>query len=462
MADPNRPEFTCVACGDQSDNARMLPCGCIYCRDCLLNFFLFNIGDRVRWPPQCCGINVGVADVLWLDDEDLQQAFQDAEEESSVRNPLYCSRPQCSALLSNEQAEEESRIVTCVKCGTSTCKKCKQPAHGPADTECEEPDLDPGLRELAEQQEWKRCPHCRRMISRMHGCPHIRCQCGGHFCYLCGKSWTACTCQIGHDDLTEGEYMQAFGIDDDEDEWEEGQEIFERAQENIPPNWRAQRHMHPLTPTRHPIQPPERGSSSAPVDRFPPIPFDDNHENPLRGRSSYMAPPTPPIPNPLNAREIPRSTGSGSTSRRNNPREGSGLWSRPEPPPIEQPSLLHRLMDELRVTTRIQNPFFSRRQSPPRLLDPNMSHRERIRRHRERGANAIRQAQLDAEARQQESREPRGPARPASGNSTTAAAARESQNTPGPSPSRPLPRDSVSTSPTHPFPFMMRRPFPPR
>lgn len=49
-------------------------------------------------------------------------------------------------------------------------------------------------RQLALQQGWTRCPHCREVISRSYGCNSIRCRCGYEFCYMCGSRSRNHTC----------------------------------------------------------------------------------------------------------------------------------------------------------------------------------------------------------------------------------------------------------------------------
>ena len=43
------------------------------------------------------------------------------------------------------------------------------------------------------KRQWKfqRCPHCRLMVMRTEGCPHIICRCGGQFCYSCGGDYSS-------------------------------------------------------------------------------------------------------------------------------------------------------------------------------------------------------------------------------------------------------------------------------
>jgi hypothetical protein len=39
------------------------------------------------------------------------------------------------------------------------------------------------------EKKWKRCPSCRHVVERSHGCNHMKCRCGCHFCYACGEKY---------------------------------------------------------------------------------------------------------------------------------------------------------------------------------------------------------------------------------------------------------------------------------
>lgn len=61
---------------------------------------------------------------------------------------------------------------------------------------------------------YKKCPNCSRLIEKNGGCNHIRCHCGCHFCYKCGKRFT--TSDQCYDHLRE-EHGGFFDSDDDYD-----------------------------------------------------------------------------------------------------------------------------------------------------------------------------------------------------------------------------------------------------
>ncbi|KAK7726327.1 hypothetical protein SLS57_003413 [Botryosphaeria dothidea] len=76
--------------------------------------------------------------------------------------------------------------------------KCKETAHG--EEECREDEEMRSLMLLAQENKWKRCPRCQRMVERIEGCDDMLCVCGAAFCYICGVEWKsgeledACDC----------------------------------------------------------------------------------------------------------------------------------------------------------------------------------------------------------------------------------------------------------------------------
>ncbi|CDH50040.1 predicted protein [Lichtheimia corymbifera JMRC:FSU:9682] len=102
--------------------------------------------------------------------------------------------------------QPQRTMVECPKCHRGICLWCEHPWH---DDICKERptgrwrrkhDVSEMLlqnemnrqnsiaaRQLALQQGWTRCPHCREVVARSYGCNAIKCRCGYEFCYLCGS-----------------------------------------------------------------------------------------------------------------------------------------------------------------------------------------------------------------------------------------------------------------------------------
>lgn len=95
-----------------------------------------------------------------------------------------------------DDGDETVMEAECPSCRRMFCAQCKVEWHG--EIKCEEFQKlfkeeggrgDLMTMELAEQKNWKRCPHCKMYVERIEGCPHIQCRCGLQFCYSCGAKW---------------------------------------------------------------------------------------------------------------------------------------------------------------------------------------------------------------------------------------------------------------------------------
>ncbi|XP_062021356.1 E3 ubiquitin-protein ligase RSL1-like [Rosa rugosa] len=106
---------------------------------------------------------------------------------------FYCPFKDCSAMLIDDGAEVV-RDSECPNCNRMFCAQCKVPWH--AGIECaefkklkndEKGNEDIMLRNLAQKNQWRRCPKCRFYVEKLIGCDTMRCRCGTYFCYICGK-----------------------------------------------------------------------------------------------------------------------------------------------------------------------------------------------------------------------------------------------------------------------------------
>ncbi|KXT11548.1 hypothetical protein AC579_10324 [Pseudocercospora musae] len=111
----------------------------------------------------------------------------------------------------------QQRIFPCPTCLIAICTKCRQKAH--PDQDCDTSALDYEETMLA-QYGYKRCPRCRSGIKRMHGCSHVRCHCGAHFCWHCTKSIDDCLGDCGGDFDSDAEDED---MDEDENEEVDGE-----------------------------------------------------------------------------------------------------------------------------------------------------------------------------------------------------------------------------------------------
>lgn len=121
--------------------------------------------------------------------ESLEKALVEANVLNSDK--FYCPYSNCSALLDPSEcfstraslsSRLESSCVECTFCERFICVECGVPWHSSMSCEeyrnllVEERDVgDLPLHRLAENQRWRRCQQCQRMIEHTHGCYHMTC-----------------------------------------------------------------------------------------------------------------------------------------------------------------------------------------------------------------------------------------------------------------------------------------------
>jgi hypothetical protein len=170
LSNPRNPDVHCEACRDPKKYFDIIaaPCRHNYCRDCLRDLFKASLTDESLFPPRCCHLPIAVNSVDIFLTKELKEGFSVKEIEYGTPDRTYCSNPQCSAFIPPGYIDAD--IGTCTNCGTSTCITCKATAHVgdcPADYSLQE------LLHLAEENGWRRCYSCRRMVELDHGCNHM-------------------------------------------------------------------------------------------------------------------------------------------------------------------------------------------------------------------------------------------------------------------------------------------------
>ncbi|KAI0385235.1 hypothetical protein F5Y04DRAFT_208509 [Hypomontagnella monticulosa] len=178
MASHSHPEdslyqIECVSCLEGDEELRQLGCNCYWCRTCIRRYVNTALRDRTSWPPACHGHAFELEDVKWAGPSDLAEKFDEVLNERNQSDPLYCANPRCSALLDQIGLADGQNIVFCNVCKESTCRKCKG-MHGLGYEDCKWDGIDPGLKQVAEEENWKRCPHCGRMVEKKFGCDLLR------------------------------------------------------------------------------------------------------------------------------------------------------------------------------------------------------------------------------------------------------------------------------------------------
>ncbi|KAH8696929.1 hypothetical protein GQ44DRAFT_665987 [Phaeosphaeriaceae sp. PMI808] len=160
-----------------------------YCRSCLADLFRSSLMDTTLFPPRCCGIRIRSSSCVDLLPPELMKQCEEKEMEFTTPNPVYCSNRFCAQFIRPENVIAE--IATCPTCDAKTCTVCKNPNHKGL---CPQDPAVQVLMDIAGKKKWQRCYKCRTMVELHVGCYHMRCRCGGEFCYLCAKPWKTCSC----------------------------------------------------------------------------------------------------------------------------------------------------------------------------------------------------------------------------------------------------------------------------
>ncbi|KAJ4718701.1 RBR-type E3 ubiquitin transferase [Melia azedarach] len=196
----------CEICAERKEYDQMFRIeGCVhsFCSDCISKHVATKIRDNIT-TVTCPGLNC--KSILEFDDckpvipKQVLESWEKAlcEEMIDVSQRFYCPFKDCSAMLVNDnEGGGVIRESECPFCHRLFCAVCYVPWH--PGIGCEEFQRlnadergreDLMVRELAKEQKWSRCPHCKFYVERTQGCPHMSCRCKFQFCYGCGSEWT--------------------------------------------------------------------------------------------------------------------------------------------------------------------------------------------------------------------------------------------------------------------------------
>ncbi|KAF2125752.1 hypothetical protein P153DRAFT_299210 [Dothidotthia symphoricarpi CBS 119687] len=193
-------------------------CNNSFCTACVKSMFIEACKDTSRMPPRCCvQINLHHARPLLTEDEVAE--YKSKYEEWSTAKPFYCPAPKCSVFIPDRLVPQSaknkgklrvdsgvgtptSNTFACPKCETDICTDCRQTAHANSLCVKLEFGIDTEMAKLLESWGYKRCPKCGQGLKRMHGCNHMECRCGAHFCWGCLESRDDCVggCAEDEDD----------------------------------------------------------------------------------------------------------------------------------------------------------------------------------------------------------------------------------------------------------------------
>lgn len=213
---PKPPKPQCKVCYTDLEGLYSTPCRKCKsprCYDCLKREFGVAMMHLERMPVICCGTIMHYEVVNKLLPTAEIEAYKLRFDEQNTANPLYCPVPTCSTFIPPRLFSKNETKVLCITCSVTICTKCKQQAD------------DNHICAKIEQREailntfhYKICPKCGTGVMKMFGCPHVRCQCGAHWCWDCQRPINACyqkPCRVARED---GQHSEQSADDFDSDD----------------------------------------------------------------------------------------------------------------------------------------------------------------------------------------------------------------------------------------------------
>ncbi|KAA8537133.1 hypothetical protein F0562_029641 [Nyssa sinensis] len=210
----------CSICCEEKPGPMMitLKCSHKFCSHCMKTYVDGKVQSSqvpIRCPQLRCKYSIATTECRSFLPVNSYESLERALEEANVLNSdkIYCPFPNCSILFdpheclstrASSSSQLDNSCVECPVCQRFICVECGVPWH--TSMSCEEyqnlplEERDAGditLHRLAQNNRWRRCQQCRRMIELTHGCYHMTCWCGHEFCYSCGAEYrdSQQTCQ---------------------------------------------------------------------------------------------------------------------------------------------------------------------------------------------------------------------------------------------------------------------------
>lgn len=191
------PSFVCEICVETKSSHESFGiknCSHVYCTDCVVNYVDSKLQENVTsigCPiPNCNGLLDPEYCRLILKPEMFEKWGRGLCEAVIVGSQkFYCLFKDCSAMLIDDRVEVV-RDSECPNCNRMFCAQCKVPWH--AGIECtefkklnknERENEDIMLRNLAQKNQWRRCPMCRFYVERSLGCDAMRCRSVSYLIY---------------------------------------------------------------------------------------------------------------------------------------------------------------------------------------------------------------------------------------------------------------------------------------
>lgn len=218
----------CPVCCEEKEQSEMvkLTCSHKFCADCMIMYTKGKIQTSqvpIRCPKLKCKYRVSIRELKTFLPLTCDEWLERAIAEVDVLQGMHCPFPNCSVLLNpsrclplreSSSSQSDVNCIECPECARFICIRCCVPWH--VSMSCEEyqnlpvDERDEGditLHRLAQNNRWRQCQQCRRIIELTQGCYHMTCWCGHEFCYSCGAEYRdgaqTCQCELFDDDTPE-------------------------------------------------------------------------------------------------------------------------------------------------------------------------------------------------------------------------------------------------------------------
>lgn len=188
----------CSICCEDKSLAMMITMKCShkFCSHCMKTYVDGKVQSTqvpIRCPQLRCKYYISTAECRSFLPVTSYESLERALAEANVLNSekFYCPYPNCSVLLhpqeclsarASSSSQSDSSCVECPVCQKFICAECGVPWHSSMSCEeyqslpMEERDAaDITLHRLAQNNRWRRCQQCRRMIELAQGCYHMTC-----------------------------------------------------------------------------------------------------------------------------------------------------------------------------------------------------------------------------------------------------------------------------------------------
>lgn len=189
----------CSICCEERPSFMMitLKCSHTFCSHCMRTYVDGKIHSSqvpIRCPELRCKYRISMVDcrsfLTSTSYESLEKTFK--EENVLHLDGIYCPFSNCSVLLdpheclsmrASSSSQSDNSCIECLVCQRSICMDCEVPWHSSMSCEeyqslpLEERDvIDITLHRQPQNERWRRCQQCRRMIELTQGCYHMTCR----------------------------------------------------------------------------------------------------------------------------------------------------------------------------------------------------------------------------------------------------------------------------------------------